>query len=268
MPNVFQIIRHHSSFITNNNGAKMAVPLKYLSNLWRSSEMPLIDCKVELSIRWYENCILSSAGTAATFAITDTKLYVPVVTLKTEGNAKLSKLLNEGFKRSIYWNKYKAILKDYADNDNMRDRLDVSFQGVNRLFVLAYARADNVTNENSFRKYVLPRLKIKNYNIEIDGRNFYDQAVNDSIKQYDEIRKISIGLGHTTSCLLEFAYFLKKYKLIAADLNKQKALDVDPEAIQQIIIAGKTDNTIRIYYVLEQSKETILEFAKGTTKVW
>ena len=74
---------------------------------------------------------MSSAGTAATFAITDTKLYVPVVTLKTEGNAKLSKLLNEGFKRSIYWNKYKAILKDYDDHDNIRDRLDASFQGVN-----------------------------------------------------------------------------------------------------------------------------------------
>ena len=73
--------------------------------------MPLINCKVELSLKWYENCILSSAGTAATFAITDTKLYVPVVTLKTEDNAKLSKLLNKGFKRSVYWNKYKIILK-------------------------------------------------------------------------------------------------------------------------------------------------------------
>ena len=64
--------------------------------------MPLINCKIELSLKWYENCIFSSAGTAVTFAITDTKLYVPIVTLKTEDNAKLSKLLNEGFKRSIY----------------------------------------------------------------------------------------------------------------------------------------------------------------------
>ena len=74
------------------NGVKIAVPLKYLSNFWRSLEMPLINCKVELSLKWYENCILSSAGTAATFTITDTKLYVPVVTLKTEDNTKLSKL--------------------------------------------------------------------------------------------------------------------------------------------------------------------------------
>ena len=73
------------------NGVKIAVPLKYLSNFWRSLEMPLINCKVELSLKWHENCILSSAGTAATFTITDTKLYVSVFTLKTEDNTKLSK---------------------------------------------------------------------------------------------------------------------------------------------------------------------------------
>ena len=154
--------------------------------------MPLINCKVELSLKWYENCIWSSAGTAATFAITDTKLYVPLVTLKTEDDVKLSKLLNEGFKRLVYWNKYKVILKDY-DNDYIRERLDASFQGVNRLFVLAYARGNNVTNENSYRKYFLSRLKIKNCNIKIDGGNFYDQSINDLIKQYDKISKISTG---------------------------------------------------------------------------
>ena len=77
---------------------KIVVPLKYLSNFWRSLEIPLIDCKVELSLEWYENCILSSAGIAAIFTITDTKLYVLVVTLKTEDNVKLSKLLSEGLK--------------------------------------------------------------------------------------------------------------------------------------------------------------------------
>ena len=116
--------------------------------------------QVELSLTWYENCILSSAGTAATFAITDSKLYVPVVTLKTEDNVKLSKLLNEGFKRLVYWNKHKIILRDY-DNEYIRQRLDASFQGFSKLFVLAYARGDNVTNENSYRKYFLPKLKNK-----------------------------------------------------------------------------------------------------------
>ena len=140
--------------------------------------MPLINCKVELSLKWYENCILSSAGTAATFTITDTKLYVPVVTLKTEDNVKLSKLLSKGFKRPIHWNEYKVISnKNYNANEHIRERLDASIQGVNRLFVFPYVRGDNRTTENSYDKYFLPRLKIDNYNIEIDGRNFYDQAM-------------------------------------------------------------------------------------------
>ena len=138
------------------------------------------------------------------------------------------------------------------------------------MFVLAYTSGDdNVTNENSYRKYFLPRLKIKNYNIEIDGRNFYDQSINDSVKQYDKIRKISTGQGddYTTGSLLDFSYFEKNYRLIAADLSRQKALDADSRATQQIVFTGKTDNQIRVYYILEQSKETILEFSKGTAKV-
>ena len=196
--------------------------------------MPLINCEIELSLKWHENCILSSTGTAVAFAITDTKLYVPVVTLKTKDNVKLLKLLSEGFKRSVYWNKYQAILKDHAENENIRERLDASFQGVNQLFVFAYARGNNITYENSYRTYFLPRFKIKNYNIEIDGRNFYDQSINDFIKKYDKIKKISTGKDddYKTGCFLNFAYFEKNYGLIAADLSKQKALDADPKAIQ------------------------------------
>ena len=106
------------------------------------------------------------------------------------------------------------------------------------------------------QKIFLPRIKIENYNIEIDGRNFYDQPINDSIKQYNKIRKISTGQGddYTTGCLLDFAYFEKNYRLIAADLSKQKALDADPRAIQQIIFTGTTSGNIVVYYIFEQSK--------------
>ena len=136
------------------------------------------------------------------------------------------------------------------------------------VFKLPYPSGDNVTNENSYKNHFLPRLKIKNYNVKIDGRSFYDQSINELIIQYDEIRKISTGQSddYTTGCLLDFAYLEKKYELIAADLSKQKALDADSTAIQQINFTGKTDNKIRIYYILEQSKETILEFSKRTTK--
>ena len=92
------------------------------------------------------------------------------------------------------------------------------------MFVLAYndKEGDNKVSVDSYKKYFLPRVKIENYNIEIDGRNFYDQAINDSIKQYNEIGKISTGKGdyYTTGCLLDFAYFEKNCRLIAADLSK------------------------------------------------
>ena len=188
-------------------GVKIAAPVKYLSNFWRSLEIPLINCKVELSLEWIENCVLTTAeigadanatgADSATSEITDAKLYVPIVTLSAEDNAKLSKLLSEGFKRSIYWNKYKVIdniLVEIAANNEekyIRELLDSSWQGVKRLFVLAYNNTNNDNNQvsvDSYKKYFLPRVKIENYNIEIDGRNFYYQPINDSIKQYDEIR--------------------------------------------------------------------------------
>ena len=134
--------------------------------------------------------------------------------------------------------------------------LDSSWQEVKRLFVLAYnnKEGDNKVSVDSFKKYFLPRVKIENYNIEIDGRNFYDQPINDSIKQYDKTRKISTGQGdnYTAGCSLDFAYFEKNYRLIAADLSKQKALDADSRAIQQIIFTGTVSAAVTIYYILEQ----------------
>ena len=110
----------------------------------------------------------------------------------------------------------------------------------------------------------------------IDGRNFYDQPINDLVKQYNEVWKVSKGKegkgdDYTTGCLLDYAYFKENYKLVAVDLSKQKASDADPRAIQQIVFQGATggaNNTkIRLYTILEKSKETVLEFYKGTAKV-
>ena len=123
------------------------------------------------------------------------------------------------------------------------------------------------------RKYFLPRGEIKNYNVLIDGRNFYDQPINDIIKQYDEVRKVSTGYGddYTTGCLLDYAYFKDNYRLIAVDLSKQKALDADLRAIQKIVFQGVVEGNdgtkIRLHTILEQSKETMLEFYKGAAKV-
>ena len=88
-----------------------------------------INCKVEFSLKWYEICILPNLVGDSTFTITDAKLYVPIVTLSAEDNAKLSKLLTEGFKRLVYWNKYKIIPnKTYDENVNIRELLDLSYQ--------------------------------------------------------------------------------------------------------------------------------------------
>ena len=113
--NVYLTIDNSQSFtadVTNTNSsvkeAKIVAPLKYLSNFGRSLEMPLINCKVYLELNCIEDCILSSAGDSAKFAITYAKLHVPIVTLSTKDSANVSKQLNEGFKRSVYWNSYET----------------------------------------------------------------------------------------------------------------------------------------------------------------
>ena len=215
--------------------AKIVIPLKYLSNFLRSLEIPLINCKVYLELNWIEDCILCNTGDSAEFAITDTKLHVPIVTLSTKDSANLIKQLNEGFKRSV-WNSYETKPANVIEQGKtLYEIRNASFQGVKKLFVLAYAVAadDNVDQEAGIkdnRKYFLLRGEIKNCNVLIDGRNFYDQSINDIIEQYEEVRKVSTGYGddYTTGCLLDYEYFKDNYKLIAVDLSKHKDLDVDP----------------------------------------
>ena len=139
----------------------------------------------------------ATGADGATFTVADAKLHVPVVTLSTEDNVKLSKLLSEGFNRCIYWNEYKVIdnkivvITAVNEEKHIRELFDSSCQGVKRLVVLAYenTEGDNQVSVNSFKKHFLPRVKIGNYNIKINRRNLYDQSINDSIKQYDEVRK-------------------------------------------------------------------------------
>ena len=120
----------------NNNGVfenvKIAVPLKYLSNFWRSLEMSLINCKVHLELSWTKNCVMSNVVGVTTFKITNTKLYVPIVTSSSKNNAKLVKLLEEGFNRPVYWNEYQAKIESQnLDNINFKTLLpDAFFQGV------------------------------------------------------------------------------------------------------------------------------------------
>ena len=233
--------------------------------------MSLINCEIDFISTWSANCVIvytNVANQSATFQITETKLYVPVVTLSTQDNAKLLPQLKSGFKRTINWNKYLAKPELLRQNPNLNHLVEPSFQGVNRFFVLAF---ENDAQRTCNKGYFLPNVEIKDYSVMIDGKNFFDQPVKNNKVTYENIRKIATGQGddYTTGCLLDYTYFKKYYKMIAIDLSKQQALDADPKAIQQINFIANLDRAgyTRIYFILEEAKETVLDFSQGTVKV-
>ena len=195
---------------TPNNGneknVEIMVPLKYLSNFWRTLEMPLINCEVNLILTWSSNCVITNSTGAGTFEITDTKLYATVVTLSIQENAKLLQQLKSSFKRVFNWNKYLSKSELLAQNPNLNHLVEPSFQGVSRLFVLAL---ENDNHRTSDERYYLPTVEIKDYNIMINGENFFDQPIKNKVA-YENIRKIAAGQGddYTTGCLLDYPYFM------------------------------------------------------------
>ena len=152
----------------NEKDVEIMVPLKYLSNFWRTLEMLLI------ILTWSSTCVITNSTGAGAFAITDTKLYVPVVTLSTQGNTKFFQQLKSGFKGVINWNKYLSKPELLAQNPNLNHLIEPSFQGVNRLFVLAF---ENDNHRTTHDRYYLPTVEIEDYNIMINGENFFDQPI-------------------------------------------------------------------------------------------
>ena len=139
---------------------------------------------------------------------------------------------------------------------------------INRSFVLAF---ENDTQRTSHSGYYLPNVEINNYNFVINRENFFDQPVKNNKITYENIRKIATGQGddYTTGCLLDYLYSKDTYKMTAVDLSKQQVLDADPRAIQQINFTANLDKAgnTRIYFILEEAKETILDFSQGAVKV-
>ena len=177
------------------------------------------------------------------FKITDTKLYVPVVTLSNQDNVKLLKHLESGFKRTTNWNKYQSKKsKCRAQNRYLDFLIDPSFQAVNRLFLLSFKDENGRERD---KQYFLPTAEIKDYNVMIDERNFFDQTVKNNLRTYVNIRKILTGQGddYTTGCFLVYPYFENYCKLIAIDLSKQLKLDADPKVMQQINFTGYLNRT-------------------------
>ena len=161
---------------TDNNGrtdnVEIMVPLKYLNNFWRTLEMSLISCGINLILTWFANCVIIYSNILnqnPIFEKTETKIYVPVVTLSTQDNAKLLPQLKSGFKRTTNWNKYLSKPELLAQNPNLNHLVGPSFQGVNRLFVLEF---ENNAQRTSSKRYYIPNVEIKDYNVRLMEKTF------------------------------------------------------------------------------------------------
>ena len=184
--------------------------------------------------------------------------------MSKEDNKDFIEQQNKGFNDLFIGTniKQKKKMKMEITNATKYINLDPAFQGVNRLLIMAYSRVNNQFTRDGRRKYYLPRIDLKKYNVIIDGRNFYANPIESDTEKYRELKRVMIGKGedYTTGSLLDYDYFKKHYKLVAVDLSKQKELDADPRAIQQIEFKYMLETDSTIYWVLEKSKETILEF--------
>ena len=198
------------------------------------------------------------APVTLTFEITDTKLYVPVVTLSKENDIKLLEQLKSGFKRTIKWNKYRSQMTIQPQNNNLNYLIDPAFTNVNRLFVLSFPRNNNTDSRYSYSNYYVPKVKISDFNILIDGKSCFDLPVKSKEEAYEEIIDMSNNNDYTTGNLLGFAYFKKHYKLIAIGLSKQTKLK-EP---QQINFIGKLSNIhgATMYFIIKKSEETTFNF--------
>ena len=185
---------------------EIVVPLKYLSNFWRNLDMTLINCEVSLTLTWSENCVLTDiktqtaaaaqgdnparekvdAPTNATFKITDTKLYVPVVTLSAKDDNNFLERLKSGFKRTINWNKYRSEMNDQTKTNHLNYLIDPTFTKFNRLFVLSFEE-----DRTSFSEYYVPKVEIIDFNVLIDGKNLFDVSVKNKEEAYEKLMSIS-----------------------------------------------------------------------------
>ena len=198
------------------------MPLKCLSNFWRTLDTPLINCEVSLTLPWSGNCALTSKATReadpdadpavaginnptnAVFKITDCKLYVPVVILSAENDNKLLDQLKTGFRRTIKWNKYRSKISNQTKNNNLNYLIDPTFTNVNRLFVLSFKNEEGRT---SYFKYYTPTIEIKDFNGFIDGKPLFGILVKNKEEAYEQIIEMSKNNDYTTGNLLDYKCF-------------------------------------------------------------
>ena len=167
-------------------------------------------------------------------------MYVPVVTLSTEDDNNFLEQLKSGFQKTIKWNKYISEMTNQTKANKLNYLINPTFNKVNRLFVLSF---ENKEDRTSFSEYYTPNVEIKDFNVLIDGKRFFDVPVKNKEEAYEKITSISNNNDYTTGSLLDYEYFSKHYKLIAIDLSKQIEIE-NPDLRQQINFVGKLEATM------------------------
>ena len=278
--NTYDVGAGEGGYDANNigkNEAEIAAPSKHLTNFWRTLNKPLINCEIELISTWSKNYALADMAVRAAgnnndhpatvapngleFQITDMELYVLVVTLSKENDKKLLEQKKSGFKRTVRWNRCRSQMTIQPQNNNLNYLIDPTFTNVNRLFVLPFPRNNNTDSRYSFSNYYVPKVKINDFNVLIDGKSFFDLPVKNEEEAYEKIIDMSNNNDYTTGNLLDFAYFKENYRLIAVDLSNQTKLK-DP---QQINFIGKLENQSNgatALFIIEKSEEINLNIYK------
>ena len=250
--------------------------------------MPLNNCEIELYLSWSKERIISDISiipavhgnpdanplvpdvasiqiTSATLQINNAKLYVPVVTLSINYNIKLLENIKQGFKRKISWNKYRSEITTQPKNNNLDYLIDPTFRSINRVFVLSLKNGNNYSTRNSFNKYYMPLVEIKDFNALNDNKPFFDQPVKHKQEAYERLIKMSRNDDYTTGNLLDYLYHQNYYKLIDIDLSRQTNTSIP----QQINFVRKLDEDDggKMFFITQKQQKTILNISLASSIV-
>ena len=197
-------------------------------------------------------------------------MYVLVVTLSKENDIKLLEQLKSEFKRTIKWNKERSQISVQNNKNNLNYLIDPTFMNVNRLFVLSFEiiEENNIKKDyrDSFSHYYVPKVEIKDFNVLIDGKNFFDLPVKNEEKAHEKIIEMSNNNDYTLGNLLDSAYYKENYRLIATNLSKQTKI----KDLQQIKFIGKLeeeDNGVTMFFTIEKSEETTFNFSQNSVTI-
>ena len=194
--------------------------------------------------------------TGAIFQINNAKRYVPVVTLSINDNMKFLENIKQGFKRTISSNKYRSEITTQTKNNNLDYLIDPTFRNINTLFVLSFKNGNNDPTRDSFNKYYMPLVEIKDFKALIDNKPFFDQPVKNKQEVYEKLIKMSRNDDCLTGNLLNYLYHQNYYKLIGTDLSRKTNMNIS----QEIKFTEKleVDDGAKMFFFAEKQQTTIL----------